>query len=93
MKDKNQLKHIDQRGLIFDSYRIEGIDAGQCRSVFLDWVLGAVDTPPQVDQITELLAHYGAENPEHPMTAVLREGLAGQAMPKGRRGGWRSRPR
>ena len=30
----------DPRGLILESYRIEGITEGQCRSIFLDWALG-----------------------------------------------------
>ena len=30
---------LDPKGLIRESYRIEGITEGECRSVFLDWAL------------------------------------------------------
>lgn len=91
--DQSQIDAIDPRGLIRDSYRIDGIDAGQCRSVFLDWVLGASDTPEQSIQIQALVDFYTPQNPTHPMSEVLLQGMAGQAVAKGRRGGWRSRQR
>jgi len=81
----------DTRNLIRESYRIEGITAPQCRSIFLDWAIGASDTPPHADQIADLLQTYGAEDPDHPMSAVLREGLETSSPPKGRRGGRRAR--
>lgn len=82
----------DPKGLIRESYRIDGIGMGECRSIFLDWALslpvdGDTDTARQA-----LLAQYQAEFPDHPMTLVLQEGL-GQAERPRRRGGWRSRPR
>ena len=30
---------LDPKGLIAESYRIEGISAEQCRSIFVDWAL------------------------------------------------------
>lgn len=82
----------DPRGLIYESYRIEGITAGQCRSIFLDWALGMEAGRDSRTDIQALLDRYGAGQPDHPMTAVLREGLQAAARPR-RRGGWRSRPR
>lgn len=79
---------LDPKGLIRESYRIEGITAGECRSIFLDWAL----SHPQDDHkplIKSLLDRYGAAS-EHPMSAVLREGLASAAAPV-RRGGRRAR--
>lgn len=76
----------DPRGLIFESYRIEGITEGQCRSIFLDWALGIQLGEDMVSKIKDLLDHYESDNPEHPMTLVLREGLAKGKDPK-RRGG------
>jgi len=38
--------------------------------------------------IKALLAQYGADNPDHPMTVTLGEGLA--AQPSGRRRGGRA---
>jgi hypothetical protein len=83
---------LDPKGLIHESYRIEGITAPECRSVFLDWALSLPSGQDTQAAIAEMIACYGAEHPEHPMTQVLREGLA-SAGPARRRGGWRSRPR
>ena len=76
----------DPRGLILESYRIEGITEAQCRSIFLDWALGITLGQDMIAKIEELLAHYEPANPDHPMTLVLREGLSKAAEPK-RRGG------
>ena len=76
----------DPRGLILESYRIEGITQGQCRSIFLDWALGITLGQDMVAKIQDLLDHYGPDNPDHPMTLVLREGVAKGQDPK-RRGG------
>ncbi len=81
---------LDPRGLIFESYRIDGINKGECRSVFLDWALG-IDAEMTV-AITAMLEKYGPAHPDHPMTEVLQEGLEKSEKPR-RRGGWRSRPR
>ena len=82
---------LDPKGLVRESYRIEGITPGECRSVFLDWAL-SIDAETHSDPIEGLLARYAGENRDHPMTAVLREGLEAGQAPK-RRGGWRARPR
>lgn len=80
-----KMRAIDPKGLIRESYRIEGITAQECRSIFLDW---AINVPVDQDtsaHIRALLAHYEGEQ-DHPMTQVLKEGL-GRAPQKGRRGG------
>lgn len=76
----------DPKGLVRESYRIEGITPGECRSVFLDWALSLPAGVTAQAAIPPLMAHYGAANPDHPMTAVLRDGLAGAEAPR-RRGG------
>lgn len=81
---------LDPKGLIAESYKIEGITAAECRSIFLDW---ALSLPMDCDSkllITALIERHG--NEAHPMTEVLRNGLASMDKPK-RRGGFRSRPR
>ncbi|MFD1342330.1 hypothetical protein [Litorisediminicola beolgyonensis] len=79
---------IDPQGQIAEAYRIDGIDLADCRTIFLDWALVLpADTDPQ-HAITALLERHGTE--DHPMTQVLREGLAAPDR-KGRRGGWRAR--
>lgn len=76
----------DARGLIRESYRIEGITGSECRSIFLDWAINLPAEGTASEGITQMLAIYGDENPDHPMTTVLREGLA-QPGKTGRRGG------
>lgn len=74
----------DPKGLIREAYRIEGITGPECRTIFMDWAL-SIDGP-QAPMIPDLIARYGAQAPDHPMTMVLREGLAEAPAPK-RRGG------
>lgn len=82
----------DPKGLVFEAYRMAGITEPECRSIFLDWALSLPDGRDAVETITHLLARYGAEHPEHPMTVVLRDGQKRMTKPR-RRGGWRSRNR
>lgn len=80
----------DPRELIKEAYLMEGLDDGQCRSIFLDWALGITLGDDMVAKIRNLLAHYEPDFPDHPMTQVLREGLAKGEEPK-RRGGFMGR--
>lgn len=76
----------DPKGLIRESYRIDRIGPQECRSIFLDWALSLPVGGDAQAAIGNLLAQYGDDSPDHPMTAVLREGSA--EMPShGRRGG------
>lgn len=82
----------DPKGLIRESYRIEGITDSQCRTIFLDW---ALTVPPGLDTrdgLNAMLSTYRDANPDHPMTEILEQGLVQMSRPK-RRGGWRSRDR
>lgn len=81
---------FDPRGLIAEAYNIEGIGTPECRAIFFDWALSRPEGG-EAGEIETLLAYYGAEDPDHPMSAVLREGLSGAARPSGRRGGARGR--
>lgn len=83
---------LDPKGLIRESYRIEGITEGECRSIFLDWALTLPDGQDTKEAIEAHLGRKAAEFPDHPMTNVLRQGLETAAKPR-RRGGWRSRER
>ena len=82
----------DPKGLLSEAYKIEGITAGECRSIFLDWSLGVPIEEDTQAVIKEVLSVYEVSSPEHPMTGTLREGLKNLASPR-RRGGWRGRPR
>lgn len=76
----------DPKGLIRESYAIEGITASECRSIFLDWALSLGPATDAVEAMRVLLAEYGADRPDHPMSRVLTEGLATPPRPE-RRGG------
>lgn len=82
------LAEADPKGLVRESYAIEGITLGECRSIFMDWALSlpvGADTP---EALRALIAHYG-ELPggrDHPMTGVLTDGLMAPQAPR-RRGG------
>ncbi len=84
------LNDLDPKGLIRESYRIDGISAPECRSIFLDWALGVAQAADTQAQIRELLAHYGKDAPDHPMTTVLNDGLPPPTQSK-RRGGRKAR--
>jgi hypothetical protein len=81
---------IDPKGLIRESYRIEGIGVAECRSIFLDWAISLPAGTEAQAAIPGLLDLYGRDAPDHPMTSVLRDGLATHA-PARRRGGRRAR--
>ena len=80
------LSEADPKGLVRESYRIDGISLGECRSIFMDWALSVpltIDTP---EALRSLLAHYTPGNETHPMTSVLTEALVTPQAPR-RRGG------
>lgn len=79
---------LDDRALIAEAYRIDGITVEDCRSIFFDWALGLKAADP-AEAAAHLLADY-APPPEHPMTGLLREAMTRSASPQ-RRGGRRGR--
>ena len=81
----------DPRGLLFEAYRITGITLPECKSIFLDWALGLDISIDQLGAIKSALKEYQKNNPNHPMTKVLLEGLEIQNKPTKRRGGWFAR--
>lgn len=84
-----RIEEADPKGLIREAYRIEGISAPECRSIFLDW---AISLPPGADTrkaLRRVIAEYGGDR-AHPMTPVLEAGLE-KAPEPGRRGGRRAR--
>lgn len=80
----------DPKGLIREAYRIEGITAGECRSIFLDWALSVPGDADHAALIGELLNVYEGLHPGHPMTETLRAGLTPAGAPR-RRGGRKGR--
>ncbi|MCE5974577.1 hypothetical protein LZA78_13900 [Sinirhodobacter sp. WL0062] len=80
------LNLADPKGLIRESYRIEGITLSECRSIFMDWALSLAPGLEPFDAMRTVLATYGADA-EHPMSKVLTEGLTHPPGGAGRRGG------
>lgn len=81
-----RLQEADPKGLVRESYRIEGITDGECRSILVDWALSLPLDAPMRDALRTLIAEYGLGAPDHPMSKVMEEGLTAPANPK-RRGG------
>ena len=79
----------DPKGLISEAYKIEGITAEECRTIFLDWALSVPVDADSRDLIGLLLERHGLEG--HPMTQVMRDGLETMQKPR-RRGGLSRRP-
>ena len=80
------LAEADPKGLIRESYLIEEITSGDCRSILLDWALGLPEGCSVPLALPVLIAHYVSANPDHPMNEVLQAGLD-HAEPPERRGG------
>lgn len=81
---------LDPKGLIRESYRIEGISEPECRSIFLDWAISVPMSGDTTAMIRQLLLRYGADEADHPMTSVLEAALGPQTGGI-RRGGARGR--
>lgn len=85
----------DPKGLIRESFRIPGITASECRSVFLDWALSLPSGTDTAAAAKALLARHapGGQDDEgaHPMVPVLAEAAERDGIAPERRGGWRSR--
>lgn len=80
------LAEADPKGLVRESYRIEGITPGECRSIFMDWALSIPVGRSEADAVRVLIATYATSAPDHPMSAVLEQALTAPE-PARRRGG------
>jgi hypothetical protein len=81
-----QLDQADPKGLVRESYAIDGITVGECRSIFMDWALSVPVGRSVPEALAALIAHYADGRPEHPMSVVLRDGQSPPTPPR-RRGG------
>lgn len=80
------LAEADPKGLVRESYAMEGITPGECRSIFLDWALSLPVDCKIPDAARLLIAEYALTAPDHPMSIVLEDGLALPDQPS-RKGG------
>lgn len=90
MQTRKPIDTIDPKGLIRDSYRIDGISLPECRSIFLDWAIGIPAGADVQALIQQVLGKYANGADDHPMTQVLHDGLK-PVVPAQRRGGRRAR--
>ncbi|MFN7224217.1 MAG: hypothetical protein ACK4MS_09380 [Paracoccaceae bacterium] len=81
-----RLDEADPKGLVRESYRIDGISGPECRSIFIDWALSLKPGTDSADALRVVIAEYGLAAPDHPMTKVLAEALIAPEPPR-RRGG------
>lgn len=81
------LTTADPKGLIRESYLIDGITAGECRSVFMDWALSLPVDAVFKAALAVLITRYAEAEPDHPMSQVLRDGMAAPETLARRRGG------
>lgn len=80
----------DTKALIREAYRIDGITEAECRTIFLDWVLGLPDGQDVGVAVQAVLARHHATPAGHPMTRVLQQSLQAAVAPR-RRGGRNAR--
>ncbi|MCC5969341.1 MAG: hypothetical protein JJU15_05290 [Pararhodobacter sp.] len=80
----------DPKGLIRESYRIDGISDAECRSVLVDWALSLDGTLDQAAALERLRQHYGVPAPDHPMSHLLNEAAAARPGPQPTRRGGRA---
>ena len=73
----------DPRGLMHEAFAMD-LGAEDCRTIFLDWMLGLPEGAGAAE-IRAVLERYAPANPGHPMSAVLREGLDAARAPRPRR--------
>lgn len=78
------LTHADPKGLIRESFAIDGITDGECRSILIDWALSLGTGVDQAEALRVLIGHHA--RPAHPMTALLTAALTPGSAPR-RRGG------
>ena len=81
----------DPRGLLYEANQIDGITLADCKTIFLDWVLGLDYNIDQIKAVSSALKEYEDDNPKHPMTTVLRDGIELQGKSRKRLGGRNAR--
>ena len=82
-----RLDEADPKGLVRESYNIEGITDAECRSIFVDWALSLPVGTDSAAAIRLLLATYGEGSVDHPMTQVMASAMDAPTPTAQRRGG------
>ena len=77
--------NADPKELISESYKMDSVTEGECRSIFFGWALAIDDNSDPIKLIASLLELYGTYYPNHPMTKVLMEGMKKDDAKKSKR--------
>ena len=83
--------NADPKELISESYKMDSVTEGECRSIFFGWALSVDEKSNPIELISNLLELYGTNYPNHPMTKVLMEGMKNDGARKPKRRSNRSR--
>ena len=67
--------NADPKELISESYKMDSVSEGECRSIFFGWALAVDESSDPIKLISNLLELYETSYPNHPMTKVLMEGM------------------
>jgi hypothetical protein len=76
----------DPKGLIRESFRIDGITDAECRSILIDWALSLPAGAEPRGALARLRDRHPAD-PEHPMARLMREAIDAPPARPTRRGG------
>ncbi len=83
--------HDDPKGLIRESFRIEGITEAECRSILIDWALSLPPGREERAALARLAARHAVDQPAHPMARLIAQALAvpapGRPVRRGGRAG------
>lgn len=77
----------DPKGLIRESFLIEGIGDAECRSILLDWALSLDPARDPQAALAHLHRRHASATPGHPMTLLLAEAVSAPRATPRRRGG------
>ncbi len=80
----------DPKGLIAESFEIEGVGLAECRTIFLDWAMSLPEELKPAQAARRMISRHQGKPRDHPMQEVLREALREGGRPV-RRGGWKAR--
>ena len=68
-----ELSEADRKGLVRESYRMDGITLGECQSIFIDWALSLKDADPHEAMRALLALDYPLWRSSQSMTAAPTE--------------------
>ena len=86
LPDLDKADPDDPKGLIRESFRIDGITDAECRSILIDWALSLPAGAEPRAALARLIDRHPAA-PGHPMTGLMRAAIDTPPARPTRRGG------